>query len=72
MSGHDDLKTFKNRVRWNFKFSIYGYGINVKQALIDALERELQSIAEYGKGDLLSIETHEVISIDEKDMDDEE
>lgn len=63
-------KEFKNNVRWDFKISISGYGKNVRDALLDAFEREGDALSIISDKDSawLAIENHEVVDIDEKDI----
>ena len=63
------MKKYEKQVRWNFKYSLHGYGKTVKEALIDALEREMESCeGSYVKNDYLAIQNHEVDSIEEDDI----
>ena len=51
------LKKFEKPVRWNFKISVFGYGRNVKEALLEALNRKTNQIKdEYGSSVLIAIQ----------------
>ncbi len=63
------MKQFEFKVKWAFKISVEGYGRNVREALLDAASRlDYQVESEFADNDLESIEKHEVINIDESDI----
>ena len=61
------MKTFKDKVRWNFRISMRGYGRNVKEALSDAVAQlDFDVDCSFSRVDFEAIENHELISIDEE------
>jgi hypothetical protein len=68
-------KKFENRVRWDFKIAIHGYGRDVREALLDACETmtfDLANRYQISKEDLDLIEEHEVVLVTESDIAEEE
>lgn len=68
------MRKFDKKVRWNFSnIGMHGYGRNVKEALLEAAERLSNEVTnDYGTNDFSIIESYNVISIDEADIDNEE
>lgn len=62
----NELKKFKQKVRWEFKISMHGYGKNIKEALTKALESTLSEV-ENNEIDFLAIQNYETIDIVESD-----
>lgn len=58
---------FEDRVRWEFKLAMHGYGKTCEEALIDALETNLRDAEAY-EMDFKAIEKYEVISFDKEDF----
>jgi hypothetical protein len=68
------FKKFDKNVRWNFKIAIHGYGKNVREALLEAtnrLERQIET-NEFSSDDFIAIQNHEVVSIEEDDIAEDE
>lgn len=61
---------FKQKVRWNFRFAMHGYGENVKQALKDALDQALFDLENHSIA-LDAVEKFEVDSIQTDDVETE-
>lgn len=58
-----------SKTRYNFKYSMHGYGDNIKEALRDALRASLDATYDFNVSDWKSIELHEVVSIEDESDD---
>jgi len=61
-------RVFKDRVRWEFRIAVHGYGRNVEEALQAAasnLQRQVNY--DFSSEDFQAIEDHELVLVDEGD-----